>query len=125
MMNLLHWRLLLAVADASNISRAAEQVGMTQSGASQAIAQLEASLGFPVFTRERRHIGVTALGEQVIEHARRMLAQLNAIRELADEQRGLKGGRVRLASFPSVTSTLLPALLHGRRSGGVAGGGHG
>lgn len=111
MMNLLHWRLLLAVADASNISRAAEQVGMTQSGASQAIAQLEASLGFPVFTRERRHIGVTALGEQVVEHARRMLAQLNAIRELADEQRGLKGGRVRLASFPSVTSTLLPALL--------------
>jgi Transcriptional regulator len=41
---------------------------MTQSGASQAIAQLEASLGFPVFTRERRYIGVTALGVQVVEH---------------------------------------------------------
>lgn len=52
MMNLLHWRLLVAVADAGNISRAAEEIGMTQSGASQAIAQLEASLGFPVFTRE-------------------------------------------------------------------------
>lgn len=111
MMNLLHWRLLVAVADASNITRAAEDVGMTQSGASQAIAQLEASLGFPVFTRERRHIGVTALGEQVIEQARKMLAQLNAIRALADESRGLSGGRIRLASFPSVTSTLLPGLL--------------
>ena len=32
MMNLLHWRLLVAVADASNISRAAEEVGMTQPG---------------------------------------------------------------------------------------------
>lgn len=111
MMNLLHWRLLVAVADASNISRAAEEVGMTQSGASQAIAQLEASLGFPVFTRERRHIGVTALGEQVIEQARIMLERLNAIRVLADESRGLKGGRIRLASFPSVTSTFLPGLL--------------
>lgn len=111
MMNLLHWRLLVAVADASNITRAAEDVGMTQSGASQAIAQLEASLGFPVFTRERRHTGVTALGEQVIEQARKMLAQLNAIRALADESRGLSGGRIRLASFPSVTSTLLPGLL--------------
>lgn len=111
MMNLLHWRLLVAVADASNITRAAEDVGMTQSGASQAIAQLEASLGFPVFTRERRHIGVTALGEQVIEQARKMLAQLNAIRALADESSGLSGGRIRLASFPSVTSTLLPGLL--------------
>ncbi|MDD7995411.1 MULTISPECIES: LysR family transcriptional regulator [Kosakonia] len=111
MMNLLHWRLLVAVADASNISRAAEEVGMTQSGASQAIAQLEASLGFAVFTRERRHIGVTALGEQVVGHARSMLARLNAIRVLADESRGLQGGRIRLASFPSVTSTLLPGLL--------------
>ncbi len=46
MMNLLHWRLLVAVADAGNISRAAEEIGMTQSGASQAIAQLEASLAF-------------------------------------------------------------------------------
>lgn len=111
MMNLLHWRLLVAVADARNISRAAEETGMTQSGASQAIAQLEASLGFPIFTRERRNIGVTALGEQVIEQARNMLSGLNAIRVLADQSRGLTGGRIRLASFPSVTSTLLPGLL--------------
>ena len=111
MMNLLHWRLLVAVADAGNISRAAEEIGMTQSGASQAIAQLEASLGFPVFTRERRYIGITALGEQVVEHARNMLSQLNAIRELADRGRNVTRGRIRLASFPSVTSTLLPGLL--------------
>lgn len=111
MMNLLHWRLLVAVADASNISRAAEKVGMTQSGASQAIAQLEASLGFAVFTRERRHIGVTALGERVVKEARSMLARLDAIRLLADESRGVTGGRIRLASFPSVTSTFLPGLL--------------
>ncbi|WP_313677528.1 LysR family transcriptional regulator [Pantoea vagans] len=115
MMNLVHWRLMVAVADVRNISRAAEATGMTQSAASQAIAQLESSLGFPVFVRERRHISVTALGEQVIEHARTMLVQLNAIRELADESRGLQGGRIRLASFPSVTSTLLPGLLRNVR----------
>lgn len=111
MMNLLHWRLLVAVADAGNISRGAERVGITQSGASQAIAQLEASLGFKVFTRERRHIGITALGEQVVEQARAMVARLDAIRALADDSRGLNGGRIRLASFPSVISTLLPGLL--------------
>ncbi|MFT4267151.1 MAG: LysR family transcriptional regulator [Xenophilus sp.] len=111
MMNLLHWRLLVAVADAGTISRAAERVGITQSGASQAIAQLEATLGFQVFARERRHIGVTALGEQVIAQARAMLERLDAIRILADDSRGLNGGRIRLASFPSVISTLLPGLL--------------
>lgn len=111
MMNLLHWRLLVAVADVGNISRAAERVGITQSGASQAIAQMETALGFQVFIRDRRHISMTALGEQVIEHARVMLARLDSIRLLADESRGLVGGRIRLASFPSIISTLLPTLL--------------
>ncbi|WP_028535960.1 LysR family transcriptional regulator [Paludibacterium yongneupense] len=111
MMNLLHWRLMVAVADAGNISRAAERVGITQSGASQAIAQLEAALGFQLFVRERRNVAVTALGEKVIEHARVMLARLDAIRLLADDSSGLNGARIRLASFPSVISTLLPGLL--------------
>lgn len=111
MMNLLHWRLMVAIADAGNISRAAERVGITQSGASQATAQLETALGFQVFVRERRHIGITALGEQVIEHARAMLERLDAIRALADDSQGLSGERIRLASFPSVISTLLPGLL--------------
>lgn len=111
MMNLLHWRLLVAAAEASSISRAAERVGITQSGASQAIAQLEASLGFQVFIRERRHFSVTALGEQVIAHARNMIAELDAIRDLANDSKGLSHGRIRLGSFPSVISTLLPTLL--------------
>jgi DNA-binding transcriptional LysR family regulator len=122
MMNLLHWRLLVAVADAGNMSRGAERVGITQSGASQAIAQLEASLGFKVFTRERRHIGITALGEQVVEQARAMVERLDAIRALADDSRGLNGGRIRLASFPSVISKVLPGLLRDfqRRHPGIA-----
>ncbi|WP_024471216.1 LysR family transcriptional regulator [Pantoea ananatis] len=111
MMNLLHWRLIVAVADSGNITRAAEQTGMTQSGASQAIAQLEASLGFRMFIRERRHTSVTALGEEVIGHARLMVSRLDAIRALADDERGLKDARIRIASFPTVTSTFLPSLL--------------
>lgn len=40
-----------------------------------------------------------------------MLERLDAIRALADDSRGLTSGRIRLASFPSVISTLLPSLL--------------
>lgn len=111
MMNLAHWRLLVAVADEGTISRAAERVGISQSGASQALAQLESSLGFAVFVRERRQVDVTALGQQVIEHARTMLGGLQAIRALADDSQGLSGARIRLATFPSIVSTVLPALL--------------
>ncbi|PND33608.1 LysR family transcriptional regulator [Achromobacter pulmonis] len=121
MLNLGHWRLLAATADTGNISRAAERVGMTQSGASQAIAQLEASLGIQVFTRSRKEVKATALGAEVIEHARAMLSHLESIRALADASRGLSRGRVRLGSFPSVISTLLPPLLRsfGQRHPGI------
>ncbi|MQA17918.1 LysR family transcriptional regulator [Rugamonas rivuli] len=111
MMNLSHWRVLVAAADAGNISRAAEQVGITQSGASQAIAQMEASLGAPLLVRDRRAVGVTAFGEQVVTHARAMLAQFDAIRSLSHAAQGLHAGRIRLASFPSLLTTVLPPLL--------------
>ncbi len=78
MMNLMHWRLLVAVAEAENISRAAEQFGITQSGASQAITQMEEALGVKLFLRERRTTTLTAIGEQVLVRARRMLAELYA-----------------------------------------------
>ena len=111
MMNLTHWRLIVAIADTGTITKGAERVGMTQSGASQAVAQIEASLGAPLFARGRRDVGLTTFGEGVIEQARNMLAGLNAIRGLADQQRGIGSGRIRLASFPSVISNQLPALL--------------
>jgi DNA-binding transcriptional LysR family regulator len=111
MMNLAHWRLLTAVADLRNISHAAELAGISQSGASQAIAQIETSLGAKLFVRERREVVVTALGEEVVRHAREMLARFDAIRALGDAARGLTAGRIRLATFPSVLAAVLPAML--------------
>jgi DNA-binding transcriptional LysR family regulator len=111
MMNLTHWRLLAAVADTRNISQAANAVGITQSGASQAIAQVETALGAKLFTRERRDVAPTAFGEQVMCHARAMLAEFDAIRALSASAQGLHAGRIRLASFPSVLATVLPKMV--------------
>ncbi|CAB3625489.1 LysR family transcriptional regulator [Achromobacter pestifer] len=111
MMNLMHWRLVLAVVDAGNITLAAAQVGMTQSGASQAIAQLEDTLGAPLFTREHRQTVPTALGLRVADEARVMLEALRRIQSLSGEARGEAGGTLRLASFPMVFSTVLPPVL--------------
>ena len=47
-----------------------------------------------------------------------MLGGLQAIRALADDSRGVSGVRIRLASFPSIISGVLPPLLH-VISGGV------
>ncbi|MGY2287913.1 LysR family transcriptional regulator [Pseudomonas gingeri] len=111
MMNLMHWRLLVAVLDTGTISRAAEQVGMTQSAASQALAAMEEGLGAQLFVREARQAVPTAIGLQVLEEARLMLGSLQKIRQQVDRARGLTHGTLRLASFPMVLSTLLPPLL--------------
>jgi DNA-binding transcriptional LysR family regulator len=111
MMNLMHWRLLVAVADAGCVSKAASQVGITQSGASQAISHLEDMLGVKVLLRDRRRTTVTAIGEQVIAQARRMLIEWESIKTLVDTSRGLHAGRIKLATFPSVFTSLLPSFL--------------
>lgn len=111
MMNLMHWRMLVAVADAGSITRAAEHVGMTQSGASQALALLEDMLGVQLFTRENRQTLPTAIGLQVIEQARLMLGALETIRTTVDAAKDIQRGTIRLASFPMVLATFLPPLL--------------
>lgn len=111
MMNLMHWRLLVAVADHGSITAAAEQVGMTQSAASQAMASMEATLGAQLFTREPRKTLPTALGLDVIAQARVMMGALQAIRTTVDEARPLLRGNIRIASFPKVLATFLTPLL--------------
>ena len=111
MMNLMHWRLLVAVADHGSITAAAEHVGMTQSAASQAMAGMEASLGAQLFTREPRKTLPTALGLSVVEQARVMLTALQAIRCTVDEARPMLRGSIRIASFPMVLVAFLTPLL--------------
>ncbi|MFJ2359175.1 LysR family transcriptional regulator [Pseudomonas fluorescens] len=111
MMNLMHWRLVVAVADHGNITRAAERVGMTQSGASQALALMEETLGAQLFSRESRQTLPTAIGLPVIEQARLMLGALETIRQTVDSVRPMLRGTIRLASFPMVLASFLPPLL--------------
>jgi len=111
MMNLMHWRLLVAIAECATITRAAEQVGMTQSGASQALAQMEDMLGVQLFVRESRQALPTAIGLQVLAQARVMLEALAEVRRQVDAARGIPQGSVRLAGFPMVLATFLSPLL--------------
>jgi DNA-binding transcriptional LysR family regulator len=111
MMNLMHWRLVVAVADHGNITRAAERIGMTQSGASQALALMEETLGVQLFSRESRQTVPTAVGLPVIEQARVMLGALQTIRHTVDSVRPMLRGTIRLASFPMVLASFLPPLL--------------
>jgi len=109
-------RALVAVADYSNFSEAALQLELSQSAISHAIASLEDELGVVLLSRGRHGAHPTPVGERVIKHARQVLQLLEAMEKEADLEKGLHGGSVRIASFRSVATHVLPGVIASFRS---------
>ena len=103
-------RTFVAVADHGGMTAAGKAVHLTQSAVSQQIARLEASIGRPLFVRDRQ-LRLTAAGEQMLGKARRLL-RLND--EMWAEMTGAgPEGRVRLGVPYDLVGTLLAPILKG------------
>ena len=87
-------RTFVAVADSGNFTRAADQVGRTQSAVSMQIKRLEESVGEPLFAREARGVSLTAKGGQLLPNARRIVALLGETAALMNAH--ALDGRVRI-----------------------------
>lgn len=106
-----HLRVLRAVAASGSFSAAARDLGCTQPAVSQQMKALEQSVGTPLLIRTGREMRLTQAGETLVRHAAGILAGLTAAEEEVAAIAGLRAGRVRLASFPSGSSTLVPTAL--------------
>ncbi|MER5489400.1 LysR family transcriptional regulator, partial [Streptomyces sp. NPDC002812] len=111
-----HLRVLRAVAVGGSFSAAARALGCTQPAVSQQIRALETSVGTPLLVRTGREMRLTEAGEALVRHAGGILAQLTAAEEEVAALAGLRAGRVRLVSFPSGSSTLVPTALAALRA---------
>jgi len=110
-------RALVAIADCGNFSEAALKLDVTQSTVSHAIATLEDELGITLLQRGRHGARLTPVGDRITAHARDMLGLLDTIASEANQVRGVQGGSLRIASFRSVATQVLPgaiARLHRR-----------
>jgi DNA-binding transcriptional LysR family regulator len=106
-----HLRVLRAVAATGSFSAAARELGCTQPAVSQQMKALEASAGTTLLIRTGREMRLTQAGEALVRHASGILAGLVAAEEEVAAIAGLRAGRVRLVSFPSGSSTLVPGAL--------------
>jgi molybdate transport repressor ModE-like protein len=111
-----HLRVLRAVATSGSFSAAARRLGCTQPAVSQQMKALEGSVGTPLLVRTGREMRLTQAGEALVRHAGGILAGLTAAEEEIAAIAGLRAGRVRLVSFPSGSSTLVPAALAALRA---------
>lgn len=111
-----HLRVLRAVAATGSFSAAGRELGCTQPAVSQQMKALEASVGTPLLVRTSRGMRLTQAGEALVRHAGPILAGLTAAEEEVAAIAGLRAGRVRLISFPSGSSTLVPPALAALRA---------
>lgn len=104
--------LFARVIDAGSFARAAERCGMPKSTLSRRISQLEARFGERLLTRSTRRLTITAFGEQVLEHARRLLDETEAASAMALHRQGTPRGVLRVSLPPDFADLdLTPFLL--------------
>jgi DNA-binding transcriptional LysR family regulator len=111
MLNVQRLRVLREVVARGSFSAAAEALDYTQSAVSQAVATLEAETGATLIVRDRRDLRPTAAGAALIEHADGIITRLEAAEESLAAIIGLRGGRLRMASFPTAGATLMPLAI--------------
>jgi DNA-binding transcriptional LysR family regulator len=111
MLNVNRLRILREVAHRGSFSAAAEHLSYTQSAVSQQIGALEAETGMTLLERHPRGVSLTAAGQTLIGHAESVLADLDAAEAALAAIAGLRGGRLRMASFPTAGATLMPLAI--------------
>lgn len=102
-------RTFLAVADAGNLTRAADTVRRTQSAVSMQVKRLEELIGLPLFERHSRGVVLTAHGRRLVDNARRIVALLDDT--AAAMRQPALGGSVRIGISEEYINSTLPRAL--------------
>jgi DNA-binding transcriptional LysR family regulator len=99
-------RYFVAVAEELHFSRAAERLHVSQPALSKQIRQLERSLGFPLFRRDRRSVELSGAGEVLLPSVRRLLAEWDERFGEAARRAGEEAALLRVGFQTSVAGDL-------------------
>jgi LysR family hydrogen peroxide-inducible transcriptional activator len=102
---------LVALAEEGSFTRAAERLAIAQPSLSQQIQKLEREIGQPLFDRLPRGVTATEAGQNLLIHARRILAQIEDAKRQAGEQRGAVSGALTIGAIPTIAPYLLPEVM--------------
>ncbi len=110
-MNLRDLKYLVALADHRHFGRAASACFVSQPTLSTQIRKLEDELGVSLVERAPRHIMLTPAGRDAAERARRIVADVDEMKEAARRSQNPEAGAVRLGIFPTLVPYLLPHVV--------------
>ncbi len=104
-------RYFAAVARYGSFRGAARELNIASSAVNRQIIALEESLGVELFERIGRRIRLSAAGEMLQRHLASAIVDFEGVTTELDAMRGLKTGRVRVATVESVAAEFLPDVL--------------
>jgi len=110
-MNLRAMQYLVTLADVRHFSKAAERCHVSQPTLSTQIRKLEDELDVQLVERSPRRVMLTEVGEEVVERARALLAEVSAIKAIARRSRDPHSGTLRLGIFPTLAPYYLPHVV--------------
>ncbi|MBQ9015193.1 MAG: LysR family transcriptional regulator [Firmicutes bacterium] len=114
-MNPSKYHIFCRVADLGSFTKAAAELGYTQSAVSQIVKSLEAELGTTLLQRRRDGIRLTSDGEQYFPFLRDLAAAEHALSEKQREMDGLEKSTILIDTFTSVSRNILPQLMRSFR----------
>jgi len=110
-MDLRRLKTFVAVADLGTVTKAAVHLRIGQPALSRQISDLQQELGLRLFDRVGRGLILTAQGEQLLVDCRRVLTDLNSVRERADVLRGGDSGALKVLAPPHTIESVLSGFL--------------
>ena len=109
---LTRFEIFCRVVDAGSFTRAAEQLGYSQSAVSQTVRALEEELSTALLSRGKGGVSLTADGTAYLPYFRAICAADEALARKQQEMLGLEKSVIRIGTFTSVSRNLLPPLMH-------------
>jgi len=110
-MNLQELRYLVAIAEQRHFGRAAQICNVSQPTLSSQIKKLEDELGVTLLERTNKRVALTPVGSQILEHARRALAEAAQMEAVAQAARDPLVGPLKLGVIPTLAPYLMPLIL--------------
>jgi len=110
-MNLQDLRYLVAVAEQRHFGRAADACNVSQPTLSSQIKKLEDELGVTLLERTNKRVDLTPVGSQILNHARRALAEAGQMEAVARAARDPLVGPLKLGVIPTLAPYLMPMIL--------------
>lgn len=106
-----HLQLLVYIAELASLQKAAEAIGMSQPGATHALAEMESILGLPLFERHSRGMRPTALGHALLPPVRQAIRQVQACAETVASMGAGAAGTVRIGTIGAGLSGVLARVI--------------